>query len=175
MNDFKKAENIVQLMKELNCISNNVELTSVELNENNDIDIVFGCFGCDNYQKIVIPEEVWEMDSYEVYKAWINLMIEAEKEIDECEYEFNGKTKYIPVNPIEVTALKFNGRNYDEVEEFCEGYSHNSLLSPYVYANNTWKLLGSGDIIVKYPIKGEFSVMTEYQFKEMFIKWKMNF
>lgn len=175
MNDFKKAENIVQLMKELKYLPNSFEVESVELNENNDINIVLTSIGFTNYENVIIPAEVWNMDSYEVYKAWINLMIEAENETDECEYEFNGKTKYIPVNPIEVTALKFNGRNYSEVEEFCEGYSHNTLLAPYVYANNTWKLLGSGDIIVKYPIKGEFSVMTEHQFKEMFIKWKMNF
>lgn len=75
MNDFKKAENIVQLMKELRYIPNNTEVLKIELNEDNNINIVFI-----DYENIIVPREVWEMDSYEIYKSWINLMIEAEKE-----------------------------------------------------------------------------------------------
>ena len=103
----------------MNYIPNYFFVESVELVENDNINIVLTYFGCEEYEKVVVPSEIWEMDSYEVYKSWINLLIETENELERHEYVFDGKVSYTPVKPIEVTALKFTGRNYNEVKEFC--------------------------------------------------------
>ncbi|MCH5167533.1 MAG: hypothetical protein J1F35_06520 [Erysipelotrichales bacterium] len=168
MNDFKKAENIVQLMKELRYLPNSWEVISVELMENDDINIVFNYDDCEDYENVVVPQKIWELDSYEVYKAWINLLIESDREQSITNYRFDGKTEYVPIKQIKVKALKYTGKNYKEVEDFCGKHAFISLLSAYIFIDDSWKLLCYDDIIVKYPFDSGFSVMTENQFKEMF-------
>ena len=170
MNEIKKAQRIINIMTDNNYLPYSSEVLSVELTEDNNINVVFTYNDCEDYENFVVPLEVWKLDSDKVIEHWVDLLIEAEKE------QYNPPIKdYIVRNPMKVQAIEWNNENINLIKRVVGEYKINANYFGYFCktTNRGSVFVNDGDMVVVYPTKDkygdlEIDVFSKDNFNKMF-------
>ena len=80
MNDFKKAQHIINILTDNNYLPGSCEVIKVELNEDNNINIVFTYYDCEECENFIVPMEIWKLNSDKIIESYIDLLVAAEEE-----------------------------------------------------------------------------------------------
>ena len=80
MIEIDKAQRLIDLMIENYYLPKSSKVDYVELDENEDINIVFTYYDCEDYENVLVPREIWDLNSDAVFESWIDLLKEAQIE-----------------------------------------------------------------------------------------------
>ena len=80
MEDIKKAQHIINIMTDNNYLDRGAEVISIELNKDNNVNITFVYNDTEEFENFTIPIEIWKLDSDEIIKSYVDLLIAAEEE-----------------------------------------------------------------------------------------------